>query len=126
MSLFSVETIPSLQCQYNKNHDAKECVGFILTFTDGVKVYFSGDTSTTPHMADLSARGLDYAFICCDGVYNMDVKEASECAKLIKAKHTIPYHMIPATGNGFDMSVAESFDAPGRLIIQPGQELVLK
>ena len=118
--------VEAVEAGYNKNHDAKECVGFILTFTDGVKVYFSGDTSTTPHMADLSARKIDYAFICCDGVYNMDVKEASECAKLIKAKHTIPYHMIPATGNGFDMSVAESFDAPGRLIIQPGQELVLK
>ncbi len=118
-------TVEPVEAGYNKNHNAKECVGFVLTFADGVKVYFSGDTSTTPHMADLADKELDYAFICCDGVYNMDVAEASECAKLIKAKHTIPYHMIPAKGNGFDQGVADSFEAEGKLIVKPGEELVL-
>lgn len=102
-------------------------VGFILTFSDGVKAYFSGDTSTTPSMAGFAEKKLDYAFLCCDGVYNMDVKEASECAKTIGAKHTIPYHMEPVKDkSGFDLSVAESFDAPGKIILKPGGELVLE
>ena len=118
--------VEAVEAGYNKNHNASECVGYILTFSDGVSVYFSGDTSTTPTMADLSSKELDYAFICCDGVYNMDVNEASECAKLIGAKHTIPYHMIPAQKSGFDRSVAESFDVPGRIILEPGEELTLE
>ena len=124
LGFVSVETV---EAGYNVNHNVSECVGFILTFSDGVKVYFSGDTSTTPSMAGFADKNIDYAFLCCDGVYNMDVDEASECAKLIGAKHTIPYHMEPVKDNsGFDMSVAERFDAPGKIIVEPGEELVLK
>jgi hypothetical protein len=57
----------------------------------------------------------------------MDVPEAIECAKTVGAKHSIPYHMIPADKtNCFDQSVAESFDVPGRIIVRPGEELVLE
>ena len=119
-------TVEAVEAGYNKNHDASKCVGFILTFPDGTKAYFSGDTSTTPSMAQLSGENLDYAFICCDGVFNMDVEEASECAKLIGAKHTIPYHMEPVKDDsGFDEAAAESFDAPGKIILRPGEELEL-
>jgi L-ascorbate metabolism protein UlaG (beta-lactamase superfamily) len=124
---FGFVSAETVEAGYNKNHDASECVGFILTFSDGVKAYFSGDTSTTPSMAGFAEKKLDYAFLCCDGVYNMDVKEASECAKTIGAKHTIPYHMEPVKDkSGFDLSVAESFDAPGKIILKPGEELVLE
>ena len=119
--------VDAVEAGYNKNHDRKECVGYILTFSNGATVYLSGDTSPTPEMSKLADRHLDYAFICCDGVYNMDVSEAAECARAIGAKHTIPYHMVPSDNpNGFDMSVAESFDAVGRIILQPGEELELE
>ena len=119
--------VEAVEAGYNKNHDVKECVGYILTFENGVTLYLSGDTSTTQQMSELADRNLDYAFFCCDGVYNMDINEASECAYLVNAKHNIPYHMIPANNsNGFDIDVAESFDAPGKIIIAPGEELVLE
>ena len=119
--------VEAVEAGYNKNHNAKECVGFILTFSNGVTLYLTGDTSTTPQMKELSERNLDYAFFCCDGVYNMDVKEAIECAKTVGAKHSIPYHMIPADKtNCFDQEVAESFDVSGRIIVRPGEELVLE
>ncbi|MCR4654725.1 MAG: MBL fold metallo-hydrolase [Lachnospiraceae bacterium] len=124
---FGFVSVEAVEAGYNKNHDVSECVGFILTFPDGIKAYFSGDTSTTPSMAGFAERKLDYAFLCCDGVYNMDAAEASECAKAIGARHTIPYHMEPVKDkSGFDMSVAKSFDAPGKIILQPGEELVLE
>ena len=101
--------VEAVEAGYNKNHDSKECVGYILTFSNGVTLYLSGDTSTTPQMKELTDRHLDYAFFCCDGVYNMDVTEAIECAKTVGAKHNIPYHMIPADKtNSFDQKVAES------------------
>ena len=118
-------TVETVEAGYNKNHDVNSCVGFILTFSNGATVYLSGDTSTTPRMAELSERALDYAFFCCDGVYNMDMEEAIECAKLVNAKHSIPYHMIPANSGGFDKTVAESFDVEGRIIVEPGDEIEL-
>ncbi len=111
---------------YNSNHAKEECVGYILTFTDGVSVYISGDTSLTTEMTELSSKEIDYAFFCCDGVYNMDVNEATECAKLVNAKHSIPYHMVPSdSGKGFDENVAAQFDGPGKTILQPGDILEL-
>ncbi len=119
--------VEAVEAGYNKNHDAKECVGFILTFSNEITLYISGDTSTTPQMEDLADRELDYAFFCCDGVYNMAMPEAIECAKTVGARHSIPYHMIPGNNSeGFDQSVAEQFEVTGSMIVRPGEELVLE
>ena len=106
----------------NKNHPPDQCVGFIIA-VDGVKLYFSCDTRKTAQMAEFAARKLDYAFLCCDGVYNMGLQEAAECAELIGARHNVPVHMKP--GELFDRTIAEQFEAPDRLIIEAGEEIEL-
>ena len=103
----------------NKNHAPDECVGYIVT-VDGLKLYFCGDTSKTPQMADFAAKNLDYVFLPCDGYYNMDMEEAAECAKIIGAKYSVPVHIKP--GELFDRALAEQFAGPGRLIIEAGEE----
>jgi len=105
---------------YNKNHDPSECVGFIITL-DGVKIYASGDTSTTEQMKTFAELGLDYALLCGDGVYNMDLEEAAECARLIKAKNNIIIHLKPL----FDRDMADRWDAPNKIIIEPNEEIAL-
>ena len=120
-------TVEAVEAGNNQYHSIDECVGYIVTLTDGVSVYVTGDTSTTQQMAELADRKIDYAFFCCDGVYNMDLDEAAECAKMVKAKHNIPYHMISAdSGKFFDQSRAEQFEAPDRMILQDGQEIDLE
>ena len=116
--------VEAVQAGNNRNHSIKECVGWVITLSDGITVYVTGDTSTTDQMAELAQRDIDYAFFVCDGVYNMDVKEASECAKLVNAKHSIPYHMAP--GKLFDQKRAELFESPNRLIIPAGEEIALQ
>ena len=106
----------------NKNHPSDQCVGFIVT-ADGVKIYFSGDTSKTNQMAGFAAKKIDYAFLCCDGYYNMGLEEAAECAALIGAKHNVPVHMKP--GELFDQALAEQFTGPNRLIVEAGKEITL-
>ena len=54
----------------------------------------------------------------------MDLEEAASCARLVNAKHSIPYHMAP--GKLFDQKRAEQFDVPNRLIIPAGEEIDLK
>ncbi|MCL2672674.1 MAG: MBL fold metallo-hydrolase, partial [Clostridiales bacterium] len=107
----------------NKNHSPKSCVGYILTLSDGIQIYISGDTSRTAQMETFAARNLDYALLCCDGIYNMDLAEAAECAALIAARQTIPYHMAP--GQLFSQSRAEQFAAESALIIAAGEEITL-
>ena len=106
----------------NKNHPPDQCVGFIITI-DGLKLYFSSDTSKTAQMAGFAARKLDYAFLCCDGFYNMGMEEATECAKLIGARHNVPVHVKP--GVLFDRKTAEQFKGPNLLIIEAGEEAEL-
>ena len=117
---------------YNKNHSVDECVGLVLTF-DGCKFYASGDTSTTDDMrcGKLAKMGIDYAVFPGDGYYNMDVAEASECARLVGARHSILVHMVPMNDPSdpaqlFSRERAETFQAEGRIIIAPGEELVLE
>lgn len=117
---------------YNKNHPVDDCVGLVLTL-DGVTFYASGDTSTTVDMScgKLAKMKLDYAALPCDGFYNMDVDEASECARLIAARHSIPVHMVPMNNPEdpsqlFSRERAEQFQGPGRVIVEPGQEIELE
>ncbi len=119
--------VEAVQAGNNKNHSIDECVGFVLTFSNGKKVYLSGDTSKTDQMAEMADMNIDYAFFCCDGIYNMDLEEAAECARLVGAKHNIPYHIVDAKdASHFSMERAEQFDAPNKLILQPGEELTIE
>ena len=117
---------------YNKNHPIEQCVGLVLSF-DGVTFYASGDTSTTDDMRSgkLAAMQLDYAAFPGDGFYNMNVDEASECARLVGARHSIPVHLVPMDNPDdpsqlFSRERAEAFQVPGRIIIEPGEEIVLE
>ena len=106
----------------NINHDPTQCVGFMLT-VDGIKIYIAADTSRTKTMESFAARKLDYVLLPIDGAYNMDATEAAACARLIGARVNIPVHMKP--GALFDREIAETFDAPGRRIVIPGEEIEL-
>ena len=117
-------TVEAVQAGNNKNHDINVCVGWLITLSDGISIYATGDTSTTDQMRELGERNIDYAFFCCDGKYNMDIEEASACAALVNARHSIPYHMAP--GKMFDKERAERFDGPGKLIIQADEEILLE
>ena len=117
-------TVEAVEAGYNSFHDVNECVGYVLTFSNGRSVYVTGDTSKTDQMPLLAEKKIDYAFFCCDGVYNMGLEEAAECAQLVGAKHNIPYHMTTTTtGRQFDRELAEQFDVENRLIIEDGEQI---
>ena len=63
------------------------------------------------------------------GYYNMDIAEASRCARMIGAKHTIPIHSSP-TGVAdpwllWDEKTASQLSVPGRLLVRDGEEITL-
>lgn len=114
----------------NSYHPVDECVGLVLEF-DGIRFYAAGDTSATEDMESgrLAALELDYATFPADGYYNMDVPEASRCAELVAAKHSIPLHLVPvhdvAEAVLFDEEKAAAFSGPGKLVVRPGESIEL-
>jgi len=106
----------------NLMHNPKKCVGYIITI-DGIKIYASGDTSQTEQMKTFAEKNIDYALFACDGKFNMNLKEAAECAKIINAKNNIPIH-IPPVKLSYSKK-AENFNAPNKLIIEANQEINL-
>lgn len=106
----------------NANHDPNVCVGYIITI-DGIKLYHAGDTSKTEQMSTFPEEELDYALLPCDGIYNMGTEEASMCAAIIGAKHSIPMHTNPSSL--FDRAIAERFSSPNRLIVGAGETIKL-
>ena len=103
-------------------HSPRKCVGYVITF-DGIRLYASGDTSRTKQMETFHLLGLDYAIFPGAGILSMGLKEAAECARLIGAKHNIIIHLKP--GALFSRERAEKWDAPNKLILEPGQEIDL-
>jgi len=78
-------------------------VGYVLTFTNGLKVYLSGDTG---HTSDMKTIVHDYyrvnlAVVNVDGVNVMGPEEAAFAVReLIQAKAVIPSHVIEAATTG--------------------------
>ena len=113
---------------YNKNHSRNECVGYVINF-DGINIYCAGDTSKTDDMANkLPSMKIDYAFLPIDGFYNMDPKEASECARLINPRHALPIHNDPKsmeTGEFYETGL-DKFNHIGKIVLKHGEMLELK
>lgn len=122
---FGYVKVQAVEAGNNTNHSIKSCVGYVLTFSNGKKVYISGDTSKTEQMAELTDMDIDYAFFCCDGTYNMGPEEAVECARLVAAKHTIPYHYGSASNlPGEEQLAAYALD--GLTVLHEGSELTVE
>lgn len=117
---------------YNRNHPVDECVGFVIDFGD-LTFYAAGDTSTTDDMSSgkLASLGIDYAALPGDGIFNMDIAEASACARMVDARHTIPVHLEPVSpaDDGqpeFPEDRAAAFTGPGKIVVRPGETITLQ
>ena len=120
-------SIQAVEAGFNRWHDVRSCVGYVLTFSNGKKVYVSGDTSITDEMSRMSVMHIDYAFLCTDGWYNMGNEEAARAARMIQAKHNIPYHNDTSnSGEMLDREAAAAFDAPDKMIVLPGKTIKIE
>jgi L-ascorbate metabolism protein UlaG (beta-lactamase superfamily) len=75
-------------------HEVGECVGYVMEFENGFRIYHSGDTGL---MADMKYIIHDFykpdlAILPIGNVYTMGPKEAAYASKMINAAHVIPEH----------------------------------
>jgi len=66
--------------------------GFLLTTTDGKKIYMAGDTGLFGDMALIGDEGLDLAVIPIGDNYTMGPADALRAVKLLRPAHVIPIH----------------------------------
>ena len=70
-----------------------EAAGFVLTFADGRKIYFAGDTNVFTDMSLI--RELyqpDLVFLPVGDLFTMGPREAAKACELLQAKKVIPMH----------------------------------
>lgn len=119
--------VEAVEAGFNSFHDVNECVGYVLTFSNGCSAYVTGDTSTTDQMSRMEDMHIDYAFWCMDGVFNMGTEEAARCAEMVKARHNIPYHNDTSnSGLMFDVEKAKQFPVENLLVVLPGEEIAIR
>lgn len=63
--------------------------GYVVTI-GGKRFYFSGDTETIPEMRDL--KDIDYAFVCMNLPFTMDVDQAADGVLDFQPRVVYPYH----------------------------------
>lgn len=88
---FSVEAVPAYNIIKTKFHPRSDNnLGYLLTDTNGFKIYHTGDTELIPEMNDIYA---DLLFLPLGQVYTMNsVEDAVALVKIVKAKYVFPFH----------------------------------
>jgi L-ascorbate metabolism protein UlaG (beta-lactamase superfamily) len=72
--------------------------GYVLTI-GGKNIYISGDTEDIPEMRAL--KNIDFAFVCMNLPYTMDVAQAAPGVLAFKPKVVYPYHYRGQDVNNF-------------------------
>ncbi len=77
--------------------------GYVITL-GGKRIYISGDTEDIKEMREL--KNIDYAFICMNQPYTMEVEQAASAVLAFKPKVVYPFHF---RGKGGVFSDVQAF-----------------
>ena len=96
--------------------------GFLLTTTDGKKIYMAGDTGLFGDMKLIGEEGLDVAVLPIGDNYTMGPDDALRAVKLLAPKHVIPIHF-----GTWDVIAQNPQDWAARVVKESGTQVhVLK
>ncbi|PLX41835.1 MAG: MBL fold metallo-hydrolase [Deltaproteobacteria bacterium] len=90
-SNISIEAIPAYNTTPEREnfHPKGRDNGYLLSYGK-TRFYISGDTEGTPEM--LALKDIDYALLCMNLPYTMDVEAAAKAVLTFKPKVVMPYH----------------------------------
>ncbi|MDZ7333195.1 MAG: MBL fold metallo-hydrolase [candidate division KSB1 bacterium] len=111
----SIRAVPAYNIGKKFHPRENNWIGFVITLSDGTKIYHAGDTDFIPEMKRLK---VDIALLPVSGTYVMTADEAIEAANAFQPKIVIPMHFGDIVGDQHD---AEKFKAgfSGQTIIKP-------
>ena len=113
-----VTTVPAYNI--NKKFHPKEngWVGYIITLSNGEKIYHSGDTDFIPEMKTIVT---DIAMMPCGGTYTMTAKEMAEAANSFMPKILIPMHWGDIVGSRADAETVKKL-FKGETVVKEKEE----
>jgi L-ascorbate metabolism protein UlaG (beta-lactamase superfamily) len=94
-----VTTVPAYNLDKKFHPKENKWVGYIITLSNGQKIYHAGDTDFIPEMREIIT---DIAMLPCGGTYTMTAKQAAEAANAFKPKLLIPMHYGSVVGSSAD------------------------
>lgn len=100
-----IETVPAYNMGKKYHPKENRWVGYVITLSDGQRIYHSGDTDATPELRNVKT---DIALLPCGGTYTMTAKEAAEIANVFKPKLVIPMHWGDIVGSKEDAEEVKS------------------
>jgi L-ascorbate metabolism protein UlaG (beta-lactamase superfamily) len=104
--------------------------GFLLTTSDGKKIYLAQDTGLFGDMRLIGEEGIDLAVLPIGDNYTMGPEDALRAVKMIQPKHVIPIHY-----NTFDLitqdgkkwaDVVKKETTTQVHVLQPGESFLLE
>jgi L-ascorbate metabolism protein UlaG (beta-lactamase superfamily) len=113
-----VLTVPAYNINKKFHPKVNNWVGYIITLSDGQKVYHAGDTDTIPEM---NAVKTDIAMLPCGGTYTMTAQQAAEAANIFKPKVLIPMHWGDIVGSKEDAATVQKLFQGETIIKIQGQ-----
>jgi L-ascorbate metabolism protein UlaG (beta-lactamase superfamily) len=94
-----VMTVPAYNLDKKFHPKGNNWVGYIITLSNGQKIYHAGDTDFIPEMRKVIT---DIALLPCGGTYTMTAQQAAEAANIFKPKVLIPMHWGEVVGSKAD------------------------
>jgi L-ascorbate metabolism protein UlaG (beta-lactamase superfamily) len=92
----TVKTVPAYNLNKKFHPKGKNWVGYIITLSNGQKIYHAGDTDSIPEIQTIKT---DIALLPCGGTYTMTARQAAEAANIFKPKVLIPMHWGDIVGS---------------------------
>ena len=111
----NVTTVPAYNLDKKFHPKEKNWVGYIITLSNGQKIYHAGDADFIPEMREIVA---DIALLPCGGTYTMTAIQAAEAANVFKPKLLIPMHYGSIVGSHADAETVKKL-FKGETIIKP-------
>jgi L-ascorbate metabolism protein UlaG (beta-lactamase superfamily) len=90
-----VTTVPAYNLDKKFHPKENKWVGYIITLSNGQKIYHAGDTDFIPEMREIIT---DIALLPCGGTYTMTATQAADAANSFKPKVLIPMHFGEGLG----------------------------
>lgn len=99
-----IEGVRSYNLTATNHTKSKNYLGFVVTLSDGRRIYHAGDTDKIPEMESIRC---DVALLPCGGTFSMDSTQAAEAAKVIQPKIVVPMHYGSAIGTVKDAQAVQ-------------------
>jgi len=111
-----VMTVPAYNLDKKFHPKSSNWAGYIITLTNGRKIYHAGDSDFIPEMNKILT---DIALLPCGGTYTMTAVQAAEAANSFKPKVLIPMHCGDAGKSKANAEVVKKLFKGETVILEP-------